>query len=111
MFVILTEKNLERLYKIPLSQFSSNLKIKKVNYEIPNRKLSNIFSNVERKLLISDDLARKEEWFWFGSEGSNTISFTKEEVVLDSSKEEYLYVPYSQLEYVYAGGTNKETKQ
>ena len=102
------EKNLERLYKIPLSQFSSNLKIKKVNYEIPNRKLSNVFSNVERELLISDDLARKEEWFWFGSEGSNTIPFTKEEVVLDSSKEEYIYIPYSQLEYVYAGGQIKK---
>lgn len=103
-----SEKNLERLYKIPLSQFNSNIKIKRINYEVPNRKVLNVFSNKERNLLISDDLSRKEELFWNAGEPEKSIQFTKEELILNTNIEDYIYVPYSQLEYVYNGSNIKE---
>ncbi len=105
-----SEKNLERLYKIPLSQFNSNIKIKRINYEVPNRKVLNVFSNKERNLLISDDLSRKEELFWNAGEPEKSIQFTKEELILNTNIEDYIYVPYSQLEYVYNGSNIKEKK-
>ena len=94
-----TEYSEEKLFKIPLSLFGNSLSAHKLNYEIDTQeKIYNIFTGETRAVEMGDDLARVEEDFWDQYENKNLLLA---ETVSIGNTDEYIYVPYSQLNFCY----------
>lgn len=102
-----TEYDTEKLYKIPVSYFSS-LAAYKINYEIKNlEKLTNPYTGAQRFLEMGDDLAREKNCFWDNYIDDNGINLLSDLVAVENDG--YIYVPYSQLGFCYIKNTGAPT--
>ena len=94
-----TEYNEEKLFKIPVENFSQLVGYK-LEYKCPNKEIKNIYNNKKRPMEIGDDLARQEQYFW--DNGSFDKGFELiNNAQIDIPNDGYIYVPYSQLNFCY----------
>ena len=111
-----TEFKEERFYKIPISQFSGlqayrlNLKLLNKNEidgaaEIPQ--IENFNTHERRDIEYGDDLARQYKLFWDNHEDDNGRALMGE---ASSITGDYIYVPMSELSYIYGSVYNSTTE-
>lgn len=101
-----TEYLEEKLYKIPISQFS-NLKCYKLDFTTNSpTKITNAFTGENRSLEMGDDQARVEKIFWDQKGGGNPIAST---LVTSPENDGYIYIPYSCLDFCYCS-TSEDRK-
>lgn len=88
----------EKLYKIPVSQFSE-ITGYKLNFSIENTedKIVNLYTGEERSIEMGDDLA-SIRYFWDQLNGNNAL-LGKEETEIENDG--FIYVPISQLDFCY----------
>jgi hypothetical protein len=96
-----TEYSEEKLFKIPVSQFSSICGYK-LEFEIPEEKdcIKNVFTGKKRNLEMSDDKARELGYFWDNGSHDKGFSLT-EKLVENIENDGYIYIPYSCLDFCY----------
>lgn len=111
-----TEFKEERFYKIPLSQFSGGLMAARLDLnvyknEIKNEdeipQIENFHTHERRDLQYGDDLARRHQLFWDNHAKDNG------RILFNNSKEikgDYIYVPISQLSYIYGSVYNTDVE-
>lgn len=97
-----TEYIEDKLYKIPVSQFTK-LDCYKLNFDVDSdTKITNVFTGEERNLEMGDDQARVEGAFWdqanFPHANKNKI---KQYSVSNPPNDGYIYIPYSTLDFCY----------
>ena len=106
-----TEYSEERLFKIPISQFTS-IPAHKLNFTTSETDaIQNRYTKEKRTLELGDDLARAHEWYWDAQNSSKNISLLGGAATTLSGIGEYIYVPFSQLDFCYVttgetGGNN-----
>jgi hypothetical protein len=56
----------EKMYKIPVSLFKDGITGYELNYDIKDaeEKITNVFTGEQRKINMSDDLARAKDYYW-----------------------------------------------
>lgn len=104
-----TEYLEEKMYRIPVSQFKNNIvKGYKINYNLPNaeEEIVNQVTGERRPIEISDDLARKNEYFWDQYNGKNKKINPLISDEINIENDGYIYVFQSCLDFCYQ--TNKE---
>lgn len=113
-----TEFKEERFYKIPLKQFggsikgypiklkveTSALKSKDLSNKTDEEKeniltIKNIYTNEKRQLELGDDLSHQYEIFWDSHRSSNGFDLLSESA--EELEGDYIYVPYSDLSFIY----------
>jgi hypothetical protein len=54
------------MYKIPVSLFKDGITGYELNYDIKDaeEKITNVFTGEQRKINMSDDLARAKDYYW-----------------------------------------------
>jgi hypothetical protein len=92
-----TEYSEEKLFKIPISMFSS-IKGHKLNY-IVEGELTNVYTGKKRQLELGDDLSREHNIFWDNGSFDKGIKLLGE--LEDIETDGYIYVPYSCLGFCY----------
>ena len=105
-----TEYIEDKLYKIPVSQFTK-LDCYKLNFDVDSdTKITNVFTGKERNLEMGDDQARVEGAFWdqgnFPHANKNKI---KQYPVSNPSNDGYIYIPYTALDFCYYTTKNPDT--
>ena len=93
-----TEYAEEKLFKIPVSMFSS-IPGYKLNY-IVDGTLTNVFSGETRKQEMGDDLSREQKIFWDNGNFDNGIPLLQQQIK-NVENDGYIYVPYSCLDFCY----------
>lgn len=106
-----TEYTEERLFKISLSNFQNQqITAYKIEYQYDdfNEKIINIINGEQRNLELSDDLARKEGYYWDQYNEASSLEqvnkkhdFYAHPVTLTQNEYRYIYVPYSCLDFCY----------
>lgn len=121
-----TEFTEERFYKIPLSLFGGKLKVHKINLNVDKSdivndewntedkpwhdeplSIKNPYSGDKRNLQYGDDLAREQRLFYDPYKGDEKLNpdngrgLIEEEETLISNANDYIYVPYTDLQYIY----------
>ena len=95
-----TEYVEEKLFKIPLSLFGGSINAYKLNFELEDTyTIHNLFTGEERAAEMGDDLAHEKGEYWNSYEGKNDIFAVAAK--LSSKDNQYIYVPYSQLDFCY----------
>lgn len=97
-----TEYLKEKLYKIPMSQFK-NLKAYKIKYDTDLTKI-NPYTNKSAAVEMGDDIAAQKKYFWDNGEFDNGYELCSVSIVLNP---DYIYVPYSQLDFCYINEDGK----
>ncbi len=87
-----TEFTPTKLFKIPISQFKK-LSAYKINFQLDNLTITNAETGEIRKAEMGDDLAREKGIFWKNN---------YEEVSLSTNLNDYIFVPYTQLDFCYS---------
>ena len=101
-----TEYLEEKLFKIPLSIFGGSINAHKIDFKLKNNyEILNIYTGNKRAAEMGDDLAREQGEFWDSYNNSNSLLANK--VQLKAEDCEYLYVPYSQLNFCYVSSDQK----
>lgn len=93
-----TEYAEEKLFKIPVSMFSS-IPGYKLNY-IVDGTLTNVFSGETRSQEMGDDLSREQKIFWDNGNFDNGIPLLQQQSK-NVENDGYIYVPYSCLDFCY----------
>lgn len=93
-----TEYAEEKLFKIPVSMFSS-IPGYKLNY-IVDGTLTNVFSGETRNQEMGDDLSREQKIFWDNGNFDNGIPLLQQQIK-NVENDGYIYVPYSCLDFCY----------
>lgn len=93
-----TEYAEEKLFKIPVSMFSS-IPGYKLNYVVDGT-LTNVFSGETRNQEMGDDLSREQKIFWDNGNFDNGIPLLQQQVK-NVENDGYIYVPYSCLDFCY----------
>lgn len=99
----------EKMYKIPVSLFKDGITGYELNYDIKDaeEKITNVFTGEQRKINMSDDLARAKNYYWDqyseDTAPKNPLCNELKEIENDG----YIYVFFSCLGYCYS--TEKET--
>lgn len=106
-----TEYSEEKLFKIPVSMFSS-IKGHKLNYTV-NGEITNAYTGEKRQLELGDDLSREQHIFWDNGNFDKGIELLGESENVKTNG--YIYVPYSCLGFCYItekdGAAATETAQ
>lgn len=93
-----TEYLEEKLYKIPVSQFSKIVGYKlNFNVDDSNDKIVNLYTGEKRGIEMSDDLA-SGKYFWDQLGGRNLLLKKETEEIENDG---FIYVPISQLDFCY----------
>lgn len=107
-----TEYKEEKLYRIPISCFGGKIGGYKLNFELIQEQrdeikektgtdfIKNVFTEEERPVELSDDLARGFFWDEYVEEGTTRNELTKE-YHSNIDNDGYIYVPYSCLGFCY----------
>lgn len=96
-----TEYSKEKLFKIPVNQFSK-ISGYKINYEIQDETITNIYTQKKRNLEMGDDLAREKKYFWDNGNFDNGFDLISNNNLIDKIENDgYIYVPYNQLSFCY----------
>ena len=93
-----TEYAEEKLFKIPVSMFSS-IPGYKLNYVVDGT-LTNVFSGETRNQEMGDDLSREQKIFWDNGNFDNGIPLLQQQIK-NVENDGYIYVPYSCLDFCY----------
>ena len=106
-----TEYSEEKLFKIPVSMFSS-IKGHKLNYTV-NGEITNAYTGEKRQLELGDDLSREQHIFWDNGNFDKGIELLGESENVKTNG--YIYVPYSCLGFCHItekdGAAATETAQ
>lgn len=94
-----TEYNEEKLFKIPVENFSQ-ITGYKLNYKCGTKQIQNIYNKKSRPMEMGDDLARQEEYFWDNGNFDKGFGLI-DNVCTNIDNDGYIYVPYSQLNFCY----------
>lgn len=96
-----TEYSEEKLFKIPVNQFSK-ISGYKINYEIKNETITNVYTQKKRNLEMGDDLAREKKYFWDNGSFDNGFDLISDDKLIEEiDNDGYIYVPYNQLNFCY----------
>lgn len=96
-----TEYSEEKLFKIPISQFTQ-ISGYKIDYKIKNETMTNVYNNEIRLMEMGDDLAREKKYFWDNGDFDNGFNLISEENLIYNIKNDgYIYIPYNQLDFCY----------
>lgn len=103
-----TEYKEEKLFKIPVSQFT-NLSAYKLNFNLSDKQLdafddkeiTNITTLDKRPIVLSDDIARGCFWDQRDDESGTPDNKLKKKLITDVPNDGYIYVPYSCLNFCY----------
>lgn len=93
-----TEYAEEKLFKIPVSMFSS-IPGYKLNYVVDGT-LTNVFSGETRNQEMGDDLSREQKIFWDNGNFDKGIPLLQQQIK-NVENDGYIYVPYSCLDFCY----------
>ena len=93
-----TEYAEEKLFKIPVSMFSS-IPGYKLNYVVDGT-LTNVFSGETRNQEMGDDLSREQKIFWDNGKFDKGIPLLQQQIK-NVENDGYIYVPYSCLDFCY----------
>ena len=106
-----TEYTEEKLFKIKVSNFiNGEINAYKLQYYYNDfeGKIKNISTEEQRNIELGDDLARKKEYYWdqYDEDSLEGQTYSKHKlkensITLNSSDYEYIYVPYSCLDFCY----------
>lgn len=106
-----TEYSEERLFKVPIELFNY-IPAHKLNFTTSETDaIQNHYTKEKRTLELGDDLARAHEWYWDAQNSSKNISLLGGAATTVSGIGNYIYVPFSQLDFCYVttgetGGNN-----
>lgn len=92
----------ERLFRIPVKQFTS-INGYKLKFDIESDKvIHNVYTDEERPMEMGDDLARIENYFWDNYSDDNGFELIGDSNLVEGIENDgYIYVPYSQLNFCY----------
>lgn len=105
-----TEYKEEKLYKVPVSQFSK-LSGYKIDFNLVDEQfaaiesrygtdeITNLFTGEQRPAELTDDIARDQ--FWDQKDGNNIINRLNKTYVEDIINDGYIYIPYTCISFCY----------
>lgn len=110
-----TEYSEERFYKIPLSQFGSAIEARQIITDLTKNDfvnvndddiiVENLYTGETRTVKLSDDLSRELNAFWDPHYNNKQEKIDNGTILTNSNKisisTDYIYVPISDLEYIY----------